>query len=267
MSSTEGAVLIDAGISYKSLKNGLESIGNSLADLRGIFVTHAHWDHIRGLPVLMKHLNVPIIAAESTLHFLGENGKVDRAWERIFDLGQPLISKTIGELGPFKYTTIRTMHDIDGACSFKIQHVQSGINVSVVTDTGSLTEFSVGQLAKSDAVLLESNYDRDMLKESTRPQWLKERIRKYHLSNASTSLILQDLRKSDSKRLKALFLGHLSGECNSIDAVTEWVGRWSRFNDPEWQWFLSPRESASDLIEINHDSISVKKRIAGEIVW
>src|SRR5258708_40261664 len=46
----EGLVLIDAGWgaeeSWRALQAGLESIGAGVADVRGVLVTHMHFDHV-----------------------------------------------------------------------------------------------------------------------------------------------------------------------------------------------------------------------------
>jgi phosphoribosyl 1,2-cyclic phosphodiesterase len=264
ISSPEGAVLVDTGISLKALKYKLEMIGQSVDDIKGIFITHAHSDHIKGLPVIAKYLDVPVIASEHTSHHLFRYEEMMTKRTCILDNNITLIPKTIGYIGPFRYTNIKIKHDISGATAFKIQYAKEKINVSVVTDTGTLSSNSVKQLSNSDLILLESNFDIEKLKNSKRPEWLKYRIRLNHLSNNNTSLLLQTLSK---ERIKGVLLGHLSDECNSPDLVREWVRLWSNHHKPEWEWFLAPRTSASDSIKLNKESTKVEKKFAGKIDW
>jgi phosphoribosyl 1,2-cyclic phosphodiesterase len=264
ISSPEGSILIDTGISLKFLKSRLEEIGESIQNIKAIFISHAHSDHMKGLPVIAKHLNVPIIASENTLHHLFRYEGMVTKRSCILENSIPLLPKTIGEIGPFRYVNIRTKHDISGATAYKIQYTKEMINVSVVTDTGGLTDNALKQLSNSDLILLESNFDIEKLKQSKRPEWLKYRIRLNHLSNKDSSVLLQNLSKD---RIKGVILGHLSEECNSPELIREWVRLWSNHYKPNWDWFLAPRDSASNLIEVKKTSIKSTKKVAGMIDW
>ncbi|MFW9930408.1 MAG: MBL fold metallo-hydrolase [Candidatus Thorarchaeota archaeon] len=111
--SPEGSILIDAGISYKSLKEKLAAINESENNIKAIFISHAHTDHMKGLPVIIKNLKVPVIASEQTLHHLYRYEEVITGGSNILDYGVFLYSKTIGHIGPFKYTNVMTKHDIE----------------------------------------------------------------------------------------------------------------------------------------------------------
>lgn len=112
--------------------------------------------------------------------------------------------------------------------------------------------------------MVESNHDLAALKTSKRPEWLKERIINYHLSNRDTELILQTMER---QRVKAIILSHLSEECNSPDLVAEWVRNWSKCWKPDWDWYLSSREAASDLLVLTNKEIKQEKKISGKIEW
>ena len=262
--SSDGAVLVEAGISFRSLKSRLASINQSVDSIKAIFVTHGHTDHIKGLPVIIDKLKVPVIASEQTLNYLYnyEERIVNRSI--IIDYAIPLQSGIIGEVGPFKYTNINVHHDFPGATAFKLQLFKEKINISLLTDTGSITTRGLRQLESSDLVLIESNHDKMMLKESRRPKWLKDRIREYHLSNDETSTILQNIKHS---RVKAIVLGHFSGECNSPDLVSKWVRKWSKETNSDWDWYLSPRDQASDLLQVSKTEVKTKEKFAGKVEW
>ena len=66
------AFLVDAGVSAKNILNALDRRGYAKEDIKGIFITHEHTDHIKGLKILLKTLNVPVFASEETLAALCE---------------------------------------------------------------------------------------------------------------------------------------------------------------------------------------------------
>ena len=154
----EGAVLIDVGISFRSLKNKLTKANVSLSDIKGVFISHAHIDHYQGLPVLLKHISVPVIATEQTILHLLNFDSFFTIYDTLAAFSKPISANIIGEIGPFNYTTIKTSHDISGANAYMLQYTPEKINISVVTDTGILGEKAINQLSKSDAILIESNY-------------------------------------------------------------------------------------------------------------
>ena len=170
-------------------------------------------------------------------------------------------------MGNFKIITVNTQHDSPGTVGYRIHFPivnTPGVTVSVLTDTGLLTDNDVWQLSRSDIILLESNYNKDRLKKSSRPFFLKERIKNYHLSNDYTGEVLEQItKKEESSRIKGLILGHLSGECNSPDLVRDWVRKWQHENDANWNWYLAPRDNSSDLITVSPSDINVDKKFAG----
>ncbi|MBR2275047.1 MAG: MBL fold metallo-hydrolase, partial [Lachnospiraceae bacterium] len=52
-------LLVDAGISGKSIEAGLNSLGLKTEDIDGILITHEHSDHIKGLGVLARKYGLP----------------------------------------------------------------------------------------------------------------------------------------------------------------------------------------------------------------
>ena len=90
-----------------------------------------------------------------------------------------------------------------------------------LTDLGHATPVVKHHVALADILVLEANYDDEMLDLSKRPASLKQRIRGNfgHLSNVQTKDLLLSLREWQTTEL---YLGHLSKECNRtiiVDAL------------------------------------------------
>ena len=263
--SETDAIIIDAGISRKRIVDSLKNV--PLSKVRGIFITHAHSDHISGLPVLKKYVDAPHFATAPCISSLYQLSSKDNTWSDLARTASCISQDKIMTIGNFKIITIKTQHDSPGTVGYRIHlpvENTAGVTVSVLTDTGLLNEREIWQLSRSDIILLESNYNKTLLKKSNRPYYLKERIKDYHLSNDYTSDVLQSVKRSQSSsRIKGLILGHLSGECNSPDLVREWVRTWQHENDAPWNWYLAPRNNSSDLIKISPTNITEEKKFAG----
>jgi phosphoribosyl 1,2-cyclic phosphodiesterase len=269
--SPEGALLVDAGISRKKILEGLQQININPNRITGILVTHSHGDHIQGLPVLSDFIDTPVFATEATISNLNQMDYLDERWISISENAKLIKRGKISKVGPFKIITVRTEHDISGAVAYRINYPKSNVTISVVTDTGEIVNEKLDkrrnwQLSRSDLILLESNHDIEVLKNSTRPPSLKKRIRECHLSNNESARILEKIQEEKSKdRIKAVILGHLSGECNSPELVREWVRTWVHNNDPAWDWFLAPRDKSSDFLEVSFEDVKVIRKFSGQI--
>ena len=62
----QGKILIDAGMPGKYIEASLKEIGEDPRLINGIFITHEHSDHIKGVGVLSRKYNIPIYATEKT---------------------------------------------------------------------------------------------------------------------------------------------------------------------------------------------------------
>jgi len=168
INSPEGSLLVDAGISRKQILDGLQRNNISADHIQGILVTHAHSDHIKGLPVLSQYLSAPVYATEGTINELSKLDHRDDRWVNIVQESQLITQGKISNIGPFNIITMATSHDINGAVAFRINYPslhqkKNGVTISIVTDTGDLGEKQIWQLSRSDLILLESNHDLDAL--------------------------------------------------------------------------------------------------------
>jgi len=202
------ALLIDCGVSFKTVRQAFDSIGIGLGELperlKGVLVTHNHTDHVNGLAAFLGKVNVPVFANVMTAETVGVQLKIDDSAFCCFENGQPF------DLGPFTVSPFSIPHDATDPVGFL---VKSDLTYFHGTDIGSPLD-SIGlKLAEADIATLEANHDPMMLRASSRPVSLKQRISgpRGHLSNDDAADLV---RRFASPRLKCLFLAHLSHECN-----------------------------------------------------
>lgn len=208
----KGGILIDVGVSYRRLNEGLRRCGLENAVIHGIFITHEHSDHVQGLSVLTKRHNIPVYGESITLKNIQNKGLINSTATEI---------NGMLEIGDMEVCPFDTPHDTAGSCGYRI-HTDDGKMCGICTDLGHITPIVAENLSLCDMVLIESNYDSNMLKNGSYPYYLKERIasKSGHLSNFDCS---EQVLKLVSKRTTRIVLGHLSQENNSPDVAEKTV--------------------------------------------
>jgi len=210
LKSNRAAILIDAGISGKQIGLRLSELGLSVSDLNGVFITHEHSDHTQGIAVLVKTEGVRIYLNEKTLEGIG-NEKI-KPFSTCFCTGDEF------EIEDIRIKTFHLSHDAADPAGFSFE--SGGKRVSVVTDTGVVTEEIYESVKDSDILVLESNHDVNILRMGRYPWFLKQRILsdKGHLSNDAAGdflkrIILESREKGENKP-RQILLAHLSKENN-----------------------------------------------------
>ena len=204
------AVLIDAGITCKQILCRLEERRLDAKKIRAVFISHEHSDHVRGIRVLGKKLDIPAYLTMGTfnsLYFTNQPTAV-----RFFEPGEPV------KVGSFTIYPFLKNHDASEPTSFRIESM--GINIGVFTDIGTPCSNVTFQLNKCKALFLETNYDEKMLWEGNYPYHLKKRIGSDvgHLSNKQAFDLLNE---HASEELECVFLSHLSAENNTPQKAYE----------------------------------------------
>lgn len=239
----DGALLIDAGFSARELLGRLEKAGGRPDSIQAILVTHEHVDHIRGVDVLARRLQVPVVATAGTLsEFLENRRSTSRTLET-----RKCIPGTEMDLGQFSFTPFRTLHDACEPCGFIVS--DGNTSFGCCTDTGSVSEYMLSNLRRCDALALESNHCPQMLAAGPYPPFLKRRIRdakRGHLSNEAAAACLGAL----AENLDTVILAHLSEVNNTPEkaraSATEGLGLFA----DETKVHVAVQHTATALIRV-----------------
>lgn len=200
-------ILIDAGMSCKKIEEGLQSIEVDPSSINAILVTHEHSDHVKGLGTISKKFNIPIFSTQETFNAMPkQTEKLEKNNIKIFNPSEKFYINDL-EILPFSIP-----HDAANPCGFNISNKTN--QLSIATDIGHMTKSILNNLEGSDFILLESNYDTEILKCCAYPYILKTRIASNigHLSNEMAGKTISYLLKNGN--LSTAMLGHLSKESN-----------------------------------------------------
>jgi phosphoribosyl 1,2-cyclic phosphodiesterase len=204
------AILVDAGISCREIEKRMRRLGLHAGNVKAIFISHEHSDHIRGLTVLSARHQIPVYITPSTMR-LGRL-QIDPSLVRSFGASEPVA------VGGLSVTCFPKFHDAADPYSFTVEG--GGTRVGVFTDLGLPCKELIRHFSTCHAAFLESNYDEDMLEKGNYPYHLKNRIRggRGHLSNSQA---LDVFKRHRHPFLSHLLLSHLSRNNNSPELVEE----------------------------------------------
>jgi phosphoribosyl 1,2-cyclic phosphodiesterase len=209
-------ILIDAGLSGRTISDGLGSIGILPETLDAILVTHEHSDHIKGIGILSRRYHIPVYANARTWDAMGQQvGEISFGLKRIFETGVSFYIKSL-EIQPFTIP-----HDAAEPVGYRIFY--GGHSIATATDVGYMTGNLLANLSGADLILLESNHDPEMLRNNAHySAQLKTRIlgKHGHLSNADCA---EALVKLYSTGVRHVILGHLSKENNTPELALHTV--------------------------------------------
>ncbi|MBM4412989.1 MAG: MBL fold metallo-hydrolase [Chloroflexi bacterium] len=222
-----GALLIDAGISQRSVVQRITQLGTPLETLRGIVITHEHGDHITSAVALAQRYHVPIFASHGTLHALAVASHIRTVPLQAL---QPLLIDDI------HITPIPVSHDAAEPMAIKVQ--LKSVCAVIATDLGVWDECLVDACTDADLVVIEANHERERLHLSSYAPHLKLRIAsaRGHLDNIQAGLFLA--RIAHNKRRRHAWLAHLSQEANSGDLAIRSVRTVLRMHQAE-QYFAT----------------------------
>ncbi len=204
----ETAILVDAGISARKIKKELSALHVNIEDLDGIFITHEHIDHVRGIKTLLKNHHIPLYTRADTFKSLScikdipaECCHVITATESVGNM----------QIRPFSIS-----HDAADPVGYNIVKKTSPLNsvkLTIATDLGFVTDNVKTAMEQSNILVLEANHDLNMLQNGPYPWSLKKRIlgTRGHLSNNDAAIAIKNLQAKP----EALILAHLSEKNNT----------------------------------------------------
>lgn len=206
--SDTACVMVDCGFGLRNACTRLERIGKSPEDLTAIIVTHEHSDHWKGIGALSAKYNIPVYLSAGSL-----KAKEIQSGEALFNC---IDSHKDFYVGDICIKPVPVPHD----AREPIQYILSNgkVQLGILTDLGHFTPHVVSSYSKCDALLLECNYDDDMLLDGPYPRFLKDRVSGMfgHLSNRQAADLLLAL---DLSRLKNLVIGHISAKNNDVSLI------------------------------------------------
>lgn len=243
------SILIDVGVSGKRITKGLEDIGVDPKTVDGLLITHEHSDHICGIGVILRKYHIPIYATPKTINAILEGGKYGKLDPELF---HPINYDEDFQLGEITIHPFEISHDAAQPVAYVLRYQDKGVGVA--TDMGYFDERIVNNLSGLDALLLEANHDVKMLEVGAYPYYLKQRILgdKGHLSNENCGRLLSRIM---NKKMKVVFLGHLSKENNYPQLAYEAVSTEITLSDccfraGDIPLKVAPRDQASELIYV-----------------
>jgi phosphoribosyl 1,2-cyclic phosphodiesterase len=241
LENSDDAILVDAGISARQIVDRMTRLGLSVAKLRGVFISHEHSDHIRGLDAFTRRYSIPVFITSKTY---SSYGKIIRGSAlNFFSPGMQV------QLGKICITPFLKSHDAAEPCSFSVSSGEK--TVAVMTDIGLQCASVIAHIKNADAIFLESNYDDDMLRTGSYPPYLKARIASDigHLSNIQAARLLLE---HASSRLRHVFLSHLSANNNTPKLALNTFHHFiAQRNDLNVEVTLTSREKESSLVSLD----------------
>jgi phosphoribosyl 1,2-cyclic phosphodiesterase len=205
-------ILIDCGLSGKKAEERLAEHGIDPSTITSILVTHEHSDHIHGVPTLSRRYGMTVYANDGTMEFISKPKR-----REVFTTGQDF------NIGGVEITPFSIAHDAVDPVGFVLR--AEGLKLSVVTDLGRVTTLVQEHVRGSNAIIIESNHDQEMLQGCSYTWELKQRISSTHghLCNESAGQLIEDIMHPE---LFHIVLGHLSENSNTPTLALECMRRY-----------------------------------------
>jgi len=242
VSGQESAILVDAGLSLKRLKEKLFDFDFPLENIKALVISHEHTDHIKGAGPIVRSLGIPIYINESTYNAgaykLGNIKEV-----KIFDNG------TRFTMSEFLVEPFSVPHDSADTSCFLISERGNSAKLAVLTDLGYPTSLVKEKMKTPSTIILESNHDIDMLVNGPYAWHLKQRVKGKHghLSNVQASELIDEVLHDG---LKNIILAHLSEINNVPDLAIESMRSFLKSRNASCNLYVAGQHQSTDWIEV-----------------
>ena len=239
-------ILVDCGVSGRQLQQSLSQINVSSSDIDFILVTHEHTDHAKGVGVMSRRFGIPVVASRGTWNGMRSCvGSIAAENMIAFDENSQM------DIGGIGVTPFDIPHDAAQPTGYKFD--LGAKKIAVATDIGHITPDVERALKGCETVVLEANYDEDMLEHGPYPYYLKRRIggKHGHLCNNDAGSMAASLVRNGTH---TIILGHLSKENNSEEVAFSTVARILDFGGirvaKDVRLSVAPRYCASAVVAI-----------------
>jgi phosphoribosyl 1,2-cyclic phosphodiesterase len=208
LGSEEEGILIDAGMGARSIRKKMRTAGLDFETVRAVLLTHEHCDHIRGIRGLWARHCVPVYG---TREVVGAMCRTRYGTGIREEECREVIKNVSFKIGGFRITAFDVPHDSVDHVGYFIEN--GGVRWMIATDVGKVTETIEDYMGKSTHVVVEANYDTELLLKGSYPEELKARIRGGggHMSNEETGELIGRCYHGE---MRQVWLCHLSGENN-----------------------------------------------------
>ena len=215
LSCGDTMIMIDAGLGIRTLKKSFKELAIDPKQLAAIFVTHDHADHIRGLESFAVDFSLPVYA--SPLVYKALHHATYLHGGLLNHLGSMAIGETVSS-GQMEITSFEVPHDATQNVGYRITGPRGCF--TLMTDVGEVTVEVETAIREANYLVIESNYDEEMLRTGPYPMMLKRRILggNGHLSNREAACTVTRNYHPD---LRFLALCHLSGQNNNPSVARE----------------------------------------------
>lgn len=218
---TQEAILIDAGVGIRKMKRFTKEFGIDMSKIKGLVITHDHADHVKAAGCISNELNIFTYTTEKIHRAMANNFGNTASQKGINPANAISIDKEEEfTIGGFHITAFPIPHDSTENVGYEI--CCGGKKFTIMTDVGMPTDTIKKYIGKANYLVLEANYDEEMLKDGPYPQILKDRITSGtgHLSNSQcANLLLENLHPE----LSNVWLCHLSEENNHPELAKKTV--------------------------------------------
>ena len=206
------AILIDCGVSLKTLKQRAETIDFDLDSLSAVLVTHEHNDHAGNVAALSRRYKLPVYLTHGTA--LATN-----MWQERNVRVQEISPHRDFSIGDLNIQPTPVPHDAREPCQFVIEDLEAR-RLGILTDIGSVTPHVEAHFQACHGLILEFNHDTEMLANCAYPESLKARVggRFGHFSNDQARALLEKIAHPD---LGLIVAAHLSENSNTPDHVRD----------------------------------------------
>jgi phosphoribosyl 1,2-cyclic phosphodiesterase len=239
--SNKGGILIDTGVNYKKLVHAMNRCNLDISAIKGVFITHEHSDHVKGLKILTKNTRVTVYGKGKTLRTLIDDEMIYQG-SQILEVNAPIA------VAGMEITAFDTPHDAVQSCGFRIR-TEDGKICAVCTDLGHVTKTVEENLRGCELVLIEANYDEAMLNNGPYPPYVKTRIKSDygHLSNTACG---QQVAKLIGAGTTRIILGHISQENNTASLADSTVNSCLNgfVRDKDYILLAAPVETEGEMV-------------------